>query len=268
MIAAVVPVHMEEYRVGRVLASLLSLNTVSRIFVILNGSNELTAKEVQHAYAQHREKIVLVSFAAPLGIDIPRAVGARLAYAAGADYTVFVDGDMVGEITTELEDFIGTTMRLELDLALLDCYPDKTVLADLTQPLFYWRALLNRELGLFAEVNIATPSHGFHAVSRRMLRDTPWNDFAVPPTLLTHAVRLHYRTGIAGTIPHAQLGSSVKNVTHNRLIVDTIIGDCIEALCLWQHRPRMRSSGDKVYIGYHDRRRFDLLQQFLAGLSM
>jgi len=268
MIAAVVPVHMEEYRVGRVLASLLSASTVSRIFVILNGANEVTVKQVQQAYAQHEEKIVLVSFAVPLGIDVPRAVGARLAYAACAEYTVFVDGDMAGENATGLERFINTTVRLGLDLALLDCYPDKTVLADLTQPLFHWRALLNRELGLYEEVNIATPSHGFHAVSRRMLRNTPWADFAVPPTLLTHAVRLRYHTGIAGTIPHAQLGSPVKNMTHNRLIVDTIIGDCIEALCMWHHRPRTRSWGNKVYIGYHDRRRFDLLQQFLAGLSM
>ncbi|NLM46240.1 MAG: glycosyltransferase family 2 protein [Firmicutes bacterium] len=268
MIAAVVPVHMEEYRVGRVLTSLLSANTVSRIFVILNGANEVTAKQVQQSYARHEEKLVLVSFALPLGIDIPRAVGARLAYAAGADYTVFIDGDMAGEFAAELESFINTTVRLELDLALLDCYPDKAVLTDQAQPLLYWRALLNKELGLYDKINIATPSHGFHAVSRRMLRDIPWADFAVPPTLLTHAVRLHYRTGIAGTVPHAQLGSSIKNMTHNLLIVDTIIGDCIEALCIWHHRPRTRSWGNKTYIGYHDRRRFDLLQQFLAGLSM
>ena len=61
-----------------------------------------------------------------------------------------------------------------------------------------------------------------------MLASVPWQDFAVPPTLLVHSVLSGYRVEIAGQIAHIELGSSVKNPAHNRLIIDTIIGDCLK----------------------------------------
>lgn len=268
MITAVVPAQSEEYRVGRVLESLLAIDSIAEIFIILNGSDK-TTRNVAESYLQlYPCKISLVSFAAPLGIDVPRAVGAKLAYARGADYALFIDGDMVGEIYRQLKSFLQKAVRKQLDLALLDCYPDEKHLIKLQEPVFFWRYRLNRELGLVESLNIATPSHGLHIVSRRMLASVPWQDFAVPPTLLVHSVLSGYRVEIAGQIAHIELGSSVKNPAHNRLIIDTIIGDCLEALCLWQHRPRSRYYDGKLYTGYHDRRRFDLLEQFLAGRMM
>lgn len=268
MFAAVVPAHQEEFRLGRVLDSLLTIPEIRNIIVVLNGSNEITRKVADQYYLDHPGKITLVAFQDPLGIDVPRAVGAKLAAAVGASLTLFVDGDMVGEISAELKTLLTNAVKYSLDLALTDCYPDKKATVNLQEPTFYWRFFLNQELGLLEKIKIATPSHGPHVISRRMLSHVPWEDFAVPPTLLVHAVRNNFRIGIAAAIPHILLGSSLKNQTHSQLITDTIIGDCLEALCMARHKPRDRYYQGKLYLGYHSQRRFDLLKQFLAGRNM
>lgn len=268
MIVASVPAQNEEYRLGRVLNHLLSIKLINKIFVILNGSNQLTQKEAAIVQQQHPQSITLVSFSLPLGIDVPRAVGANLAYTSGADYVLFVDGDMVGEYTAEVTELLENATQSTLDLALFDCYPHLTKLTDFQEPLFYYRHLVNQQLGLAEQIKLGTPSHGPHLISRRLLNIVPWEDYGVPPTLLVHAVRHQLKVGLAGSIPHTQLGSSIKNEAHNKLVTDTIIGDCLEALCMINHQPRSRYLAGKLYTGYHDSRRFDLLKQFLAGRIM
>ncbi|HZK25222.1 MAG TPA: glycosyltransferase [Oscillospiraceae bacterium] len=268
MIVAIVPAYNEEYRLGRVLSQLLSIKLINHIFVILNGSNKLTQKEAEIAQQKQPQSITLVSFSVPLGIDVPRAVGANLAYTSGADYILFVDGDMVGEYTAEVTELLETATQAMLDLALFDCYPHHTELTEFQEPLFYYRHLVNQQLALAEQIRLGTPSHGPHLVSRRLLNIVPWEDYAVPPTLLVHAVRHQLKVDLAGSIPHAQLGSSIKNEVHNKLVTDTIIGDCLEALCMINHQPRSRYHAGKLYLGYHEQRRFDLLAQFLAGRTM
>src|SRR5690554_1972690 len=147
MIVAIVPAQNEEYRLGRVLSHLLSIRQINRIFVILNGSNRLTQKEAELVQKQYPQTITLVSFSVALGIDVPRAVGANLAYTSGADYVLFVDGDMVGEYTAEVTELLETATEKALDLALFDCYPQLTELTEFTEPLFYYRHLVNQRLG-------------------------------------------------------------------------------------------------------------------------
>lgn len=268
MFAAVVPVHNEEARVGSLLRRLQNIEEITKTFVILNGSNRSTVEEVESVYRCNKQKITLVAFNEPLGIDVPRAVGARLVYASSMCHAIFIDGDLVGEITKDLRNLITTANVNQLDLALVDCYPEKNALFAVSQPMHFFRRLLNEELGLHSRLGIATPSHGPHIVSRRLLPLVPWEDYAVPPMLLVHAKRNHLNIGIAGVIPHGRLGSSIKNQTHSQLIVDTIAGDCLEALSMIHHKPRERSFEGKIYLGYHEKRRFDLLQQFLGGRLM
>jgi glycosyltransferase involved in cell wall biosynthesis len=264
MICAIVPVHNEESRVGRLLKRLLTLPPIQRIFVILNGSNLLTQEEVAAVYNMYPLRIRTVQFAEPLGIDVPRSVGARLALRAGAGYALFVDGDMVGEITGELWELLKFTSARKPDLALTDCYPDPPAAELLKKPHFLFRRLLNHALGYEASIGIASPSHGPHLVSRRMLMAIPAAEFSVPPTLLVYAHRFRMNVQVAGAIPHLRLGSQIKNGIHNRLIVDTVSGDCLEALCMAQNRPRSRQHNGKLYIGYHSHRRFDLLARYLS----
>lgn len=268
MIAAVIPVHNEEQRVGIVLQRLSTIRAVSSIIIVLNGSNKATQAEVEEAYRRNTSGVTVATFREPLGIDVPRAVGAKLAFMAGVSYTLFVDGDLVGEIAKELALFVETAVNHDMDLALMDCYPHLPEAETLENPLFVSRRLLNSELKLLDKIGIACPSHGPHMISRRMQSSVPWRDYAVPPTLLVHAVRNGLNIGVAGAIPHARLGSSLKNTIHNQLIVDTIIGDCMEALCMARHLERKRVYDGKVCLGYHGQRRFDLLDEFLAGRFM
>ncbi|NLZ93115.1 MAG: glycosyltransferase family 2 protein [Firmicutes bacterium] len=268
MIAAVVPAQNEEYRLSRVLEHLLAIDLIDKIFVILNGSNQLTKSEAETYYKLHKQNISLVSFREPLGIDVPRAVGANLAFSAGADYVLFIDGDMVGEYEAEVTALLKQTKERQLDLALCDCYPHNPPLEQYKEALFYYRFLVNKKLGLATQIKIATPSHGPHVISRRMLNIVPWEDYAVPPTLLVHATWHKLKIDLAGSIPHLQLGSSIKDQTHNNLIIETIIGDCLEAICMIHNLPRQRYHEAKMYIGYHSQRRFDLLREFIAGRSM
>jgi hypothetical protein len=92
---------------------------------------------------------------------------------------------------------------------------------------------------------------------------------AVPPTLLVYAKKYNpINVSIAGTIPHVLLGSSIKDQRHSELIIDTIAGDCLEALCLYRNQSRQRIYNDTKYLGYNNDRRFDLLREYLAGRYM
>ena len=268
MFVAVVPALNEEERVGRLLGRLLTLSSIKNIFVILNGSNLLTQEEVYTLYERNRGRITVVSFTQALGIDVPRSVGAKLAYMSGAPYTLFADGDLVGDITKELFRFMQETKANHVDLALMNCYPHRPRPHTLNEPMFFFRRRLNEKLNIENKIGVASPSHGPHIVSRRLLSLVPWADFSVPPTVLTHAVRHHLRIHIAGTIPHACLGSQIKNGTHSQLIVDTIVGDSLEATCMADQIERTRCFNGKYYLGYHPKRRFDILTQFLGGRLM
>ncbi len=268
MLAAIVPVRNEQSRVGRLLQRLLLIKHIYKIFIVLNGSDNLTLAEVQQVCQSEPQKITLVHFKSPLGIDVPRAVGAHLAYTTGMSHVLFVDGDLVGEITRELNIFIETSLRCKFDLSLVNCYPDQSCQLSSNEVMLFFRFLLNRELGLEGELGPATPSHGPHLVSRKLLETVPWKDFAIPPTLLAHARINNLKIGIGAEIPHANLGSSIKNQIHSDLIVKTIAGDSLEALCLWRRLPRSRKYEDRLYEGYQPERRFDLLESFLAGHRM
>ena len=84
MFAAVVPVHNEELRVGCLLRRLLTLPDITKIFVIQNGSNLGTQAEVESVYAENKAKISVLHFREALGIDVPRAIGAKLVYESDA----------------------------------------------------------------------------------------------------------------------------------------------------------------------------------------
>jgi len=265
LFAAVVPVHNEELRVSCLLRRLLTLPAITKIFVIQNGSNQCTQAEVESVYAENKAKISVLYFREALGIDVPRAIGAKLVYESDAAYALFIDGDLVGEITSQLSEVLWKTATGRPDLALINCYPQSLPHETFNEPLFFFRRLLNKELGIYHNIGIASPSHGPHLVSRRLLSLTPWEDFCVPPTLLVHAIFTNLNVRIVGEIPHICLGSQIKNSTHSQQIVDTIAGDCLEAITLLKRVTRSRDWQGKTYLGYHVKRRLDLLRQFLAG---
>jgi glycosyltransferase involved in cell wall biosynthesis len=259
MITVVVPAKNEAGRISTVLQNLGTL-PIDHIILIANGSIDSTLHE---ALQMRNPKLQIIYFHECLGIDIPRAIGAKVAYMLGSDAVVFVDGDMVGTFNESIMELVDSVLFKHLDMALTNCYPSPPRHIERYNPTFRWRLELNQELGLEKKLNFATPAHGPHAVSRNLLETIAFRELAIPPVSLALARMNRLKIDIATTIPHYQLGSSIKNKLHTAQIIDTIVGDCIEAINVYHEQNRSREYQNKAYIGYHSERRFDLVELFL-----
>jgi hypothetical protein len=262
MLAAVVPIKNEEKRLKRTLETLLSI-PAELIVTVINGSSDNSYNIVRHILT---EKILPLHFTNTLGFDIPRAIGAKAALERGATTVLFIDGDMDGNISEkimELADVVGRGA----DMALTDCYPGENVqdLSHLANHVLKVRYQLNQTLGLEQSLGTASPSHGPHAVSRRLLLSVPLRELAIPPVSLALAAKGGLQVHVGTRVPHKDLGSPHKNTRHAKLIAETIIGDCMEAINVYHGQERRRICGEAEYDGYHSQRRWDILDNYLSG---
>lgn len=257
---AVVPVQNEQGRICQVLSTLSHID-IQQAVVVLNGCSDNSLEEIKECRLL---PIRVVYFTESLGVDVPRAVGASVALQLGADAVLFVDGDMTGAFTLPLEQLLHTVKTGALDLALTDCYPSTNfpVPSPLAQEVLYYRLDLNTRLGLFSRIGTATPSHGPHATSRRLLETVGPRDLAIPPVFLAKARKLGFSIGIGTIIPHYQLGSPARNSDHSILVAETIIGDCLMARAEWEGKKPTRIDGKTAFPGYHPWRRLDLYDQY------
>lgn len=261
MLVAVVPAQNEAGRITRVLHHLRTIGTDTDIILpVINGSRDNTRAEIEAlAWPQVR----IIHFAESLGIDVPRAVGAKVARDLGATCVLFIDGDMVGDLAGPLED-LKVTIMTGADLALTNCYPFFTRHSRLASLVLAFRRKLNQACGLAERIGLASPSHGPTAVSRRFLFEVPLPALAIPPVGMVLAHQAGLKIQVATAVPHAKLGSAIKDEHHAELVAATIIGDCLEALRIYQGLPPSRSFLGREFLGYHPVRRWDLLLQFLA----
>lgn len=262
MICAIVPARNEAGRAATVLKNLARLE-LDHIIFIANGCRDTTVCE---AAKLPISTLQFLYFHESLGIDVPRAIGAKMALNLGADVALFVDGDMIGSMESNLRELIRAIPEKRLDLALTNCYPSPPRHIERCNPTFRWRMNLNKELNLEDKIHIASPAHGPHAVSKRFLQTIALHELAIPPAALALAQKHRLNIGLGTTIPHYLLGSSVKGQHHSTKIIDTIVGDCLEGIAIHRGTPRLRVWQNKTYVGYHSERRFDLLDEFLTML--
>jgi glycosyltransferase involved in cell wall biosynthesis len=260
MLALVIPAKDESHRLIFLLNRLLSRQGLGNIIVILNGTTDDTAAEICHL--AHR--LSIFHYKEALGYDIPRIVGAYYAYQAGATGVIFIDGDMVGDFIDNLLD-IRQELEDGTDLVLTNCYPFITKRHPLASKGIHFRLLLNRAIGLYHKIGIASPSHGLVGVSRRFLETVPLPELAIPPVSLALAKKKNLTIKVGTAINHLDLGSKIRTSDHAKLIADTIIGDCLEAICVFKGLPRSRTYRCKDYQGYHPFRRFDLIRSLTIG---
>lgn len=263
MPVAVIPAQNEEQRIQKVIANLLQL-ALDKIIIVLNGSTDYSlAKILEFA----NPKIEILYFAEKLGLDVPRAIGAKRSLELQADSVLFVDGDMIGKFNPQLSALCASVQQ-ELDLALTDCYPELDSSSSVPHGLLECRQRLNSKLDWFELLGFAIPSHGPHALSKRALQLIPLQDLAIPPMMLVQARKLNLKAGIAARIPHRELGSSLRGTIHAEMIYQTIYGDCLEAISVLDGRPRSRTDYGTAYQGYHPERNFDLLEEVVALPSL
>jgi glycosyltransferase involved in cell wall biosynthesis len=258
MLAAVVPAQNEEKRITRVLGHLRTIGA-DLVLPVVNGCTDDTLAEIE---ALACPEIEVLYFGQSLGIDVPRAIGAQAARDRGADCVLFVDGDMVGNLIAPLLDLVQAVAR-GAALALTDCYPVFSNHSRLSRLVLGFRRRLNRRCGLVETIGVASPSHGPVAISREFLCQIPLQTLAIPPVSLVLAHRAELPIEVAASIPHAELESAIKNDHHAQMVADTIIGDCLEALCIWEGKTPSRSYLGRRYLGYHPSRRWDILADYL-----
>lgn len=262
MIAVVMPVKNEGKRLRKTAETLLSI-PVDLIIPVINGSSDNSWGIIRLIGSP---RIRPLYFKDTLGIDVPRAFGAKAALDKGAAAVLFLDGDMSGNIAKNLADLISAVYKNTADMVLTNCYPGDYMarLSSLASDVLEARVRLNREIGLEETIGAASPSHGPHAVSRRFLMSVPLREIAIPPVSLALASKNGLSVCVGTAIPHNKLGSPGKGSKHSDLIAETIIGDCIEAMHVYKNQRRQRLSGSVEYLGYHPQRRWDLLDQFIA----
>ena len=135
MITVVVPAQNEAGRIATVLQNLGTL-PIDHIILVVNGSKDATMREVLEL---RLPKLQLIYFHECLGIDIPRAIGAKMALSLGSDVVAFVDGDMVGTFNENLMELVDGIQLKHLDLALTNCYPSPPRHIERYNQTFQWR---------------------------------------------------------------------------------------------------------------------------------
>lgn len=264
MIYTVVPVRNEEDKIHRTLTMLLGTQS-DKILVVLNGCED-DSLEVVKGFDDHR--IQWVYFNKPLGVDVPRAVGAWIALQEGAEGILFVDGDTNGAMTEQIDQLIVALKEQQRDMVLSNCYPENQTKSTMARLLLSFRKQLNIELGVFDTIGYAIPSHGPHGISRKFAETVGLHSLAIPPVSLALAIKNHLAVAVATSISSELLRSTVRDEYHASQIVKTLIGDCIEALQTYQEKERTRGYDGIIFSGYHKNRRFDLLNQFMEVFSV
>ena len=262
MFGVVIPAKNEEKSILAVLTTVLRL-PISYIILVLNGCTDRTF-ELARLILDPR--IHILYFSEPLGIDVPRAVGALYARHLGVEGTLFLDGDMSGDIYQSLIQLLSS-IESGVDVALTNCYPYIPHRQKLANLVLKFRSKLNRELDLFKSLGLATPTHGPHALSKHALETLPIEAISIPPLTLYWAKKLNFSIKVVTSIPHEALHSPRKHRRHARLIAETIIGDCLMGIALSQNTPLIRSVGKHNLLGYHSERRFDILRLWEESLN-
>ena len=256
MFIAVVPAHNEAASIPHVMETLHKIN-IDRIVLVANGCTDSTCEQALRCAKEGA--LDILSFPEELGYDLPRAIGASYARRFAPSVLLFIDGDMKGDISYALLN-LSEGVRKGLDMALTNCYPYIYQRNELAMDVITAREILNRRLGLFNKIGLASPSHGPHAISGALLQAVPDKIFAIPPLSLAYAALHGFNVGVAAAIPHKLLGSHYRNSEHAALIAQTIIGDCRQALAYVSGKPLDAVIASKEEpIGYRLRRRFDLI---------
>lgn len=256
LLCVVIPAYNEEARIGGIMAQVLRLQ-VDLVVPVVNGCTDRTLEIVQE---MPDSRIWPLYYPEPLGLDVPRCAGARLALQKGAQAVLFVDGDLAGDLGASLWELLVAIRHGGADLALTDCYhnTDRPRRGSMAGRVYATRLELNRVLGR-PDLGPALPSHGPSAVSRRLLEQVPLWSLGMPPLLHALAIGQGLRAEVATRIPHRSLGSAPRLPAYRKRVAHTILGDCHAAMAAARGRPLTREDGQERLEDLHLERRWDLL---------
>ena len=213
---SVIPAQNEERTIAHVIGECLAAGS-SRVLVVCNGSSDRTAGIAQ-SYPDTR--VTAFWEPEPLGMDVPRAIGAIIAHRHGADGILFCDGDLSGKLAAHLSSLLATIAR-GFDLSLTDCYPRGLPYGGMAGRVIEARLDLNSSMGRH-DLGAAVMSHGPLAYP-----GGSWTQYrislAIPPLAQALAVKQGLKVSIGGVLAHRNLGLRERRGSHPEKIADLII---------------------------------------------
>lgn len=216
--AAVVTVRNEEEAIQQVLQE-LALLPLQDTIVVINGSTDHSFR-----YAREFAGVTIIHEPTALGLDVGRALGARM---TDADIVLFVDGDFP-VAARELAAFL-LAVDHGIDVALNDVMPYLSRFA-------HWDAVsrvkqfLNSALGR-ADLGANSLTCIPHALSRRAIRTVGEPSLAVPPKAQAAALNAKLKTAAVASINvFAKNRRRKQNIGAGNPVARLILGDHIEAL--------------------------------------
>lgn len=269
MLSAVIPILNEEKTLKIVLANLEKIPFLNYAFFVLNGSTDQSLAIVKQAKTNYQK--VILSYPTALGFDIPRAVGAFWACQISANNVannskkaiLFLDGDTACDIHQNLKQLAQAVLLENVDLALANCYPYPHKRFALADEVLKSRGELNRTLGLFHDLGLASPSHGPICVSEQIISQIGVSYLAIPPLFMAKVREQQGKIKVATALANNKWYGAPRDDEHNQLIAETIIGDNKMA----QNYYLTHTLNREGYPGYHPYRNFQFISQ-LTGEDM
>lgn len=221
-VAAVLSVMNEEATVMEVLHQLHRL-PLDEIIVVVNGSMDQTFQRVRQG-----SHAIVVNNPEPLGYDVGRAVGTKL---ATSDMVLFMDGDI--PISAEqLLPFMAAIDR-GTDVALNNIYPylDEFSKWDSVSIV---KQFLNRSIGR-PDLGVNSLTAVPHALSRRALTEVGTDALMIPPKAQLMAIMKGLKVEAPWSVDVISLNRvNEYNAGKHNPVAEMIIGDHVEALGLAQ----------------------------------
>ncbi|XEC93418.1 glycosyltransferase family 2 protein [Paenibacillus tarimensis] len=217
-VTCIVTAMNEEQSIPDVLNQLYRL-PLKEIIVVVNGSTDTTLEAVKQS-----GRAVVVHYAKPLGHDVGRAVGAKL---ADSDMLLFTDGDF----SIEAEAYIPFINALEngADLALNELSPFQGNFINWDE-VTMMKAFLNRSLGR-RDLGTCSLTAVPHALSRKAVESIGVRQLSVPPKAQALALTKGLAVVPAGSVDVIQSNRIRRtNTGANNEVARLIVGDHLEAL--------------------------------------
>lgn len=216
---AVVVTAMNEGRtLGAVLAQISRL-PADELIVVVNGSVDASFRR-----ARSVPGAIVVNEPQPLGHDVGRALGAKL---ARADTVLFLDGDFAVSAEQLVPFLHGIGSGLDVALNDIGPYLGPFYRQDAVTG---WKQFLNTALGR-PDLRAASLTAVPHAVSRKAIDTLGPQSFMVPPKAQARALLSGLAVGTAGSVNVIRANKRrPANRGMNNRMAQLIVGDHIEAL--------------------------------------
>ncbi|WP_238996757.1 glycosyltransferase family 2 protein [Paenibacillus pinistramenti] len=218
MISVIIPVMNERRTLQRVIREAGKVHPQSEIIVIANGCTDGSARLAR------RLGVHVYEYPEPLGHDVPRAVGARM---AKGEVLLFIDGDMIVP-AEDLRLFVRHILSGG-DIAL-NSYSGP-VHSRQTHPVVSAKHTLNMLLER-PDLKGASLTAVPHALSRRAAEMLGADLLSNPPLALAQAVLKGIEVTPVHEVNAGRLNRSRRRAGQDDLLIPLLVGDHMEAIGL------------------------------------